>query len=804
MAPGQSDTVLRPLRALLENGSMAGMTDGQLLERFATNRDARAEAAFAALVARHGPMVLGTCRRLLIDEHAADDAFQAVFLVLARRAGNIRQPELLGPWLHGVAARVARKARARADRRRRHERSEALMSNLDLASPDHLDPSIASEDVMALHEEVARLPERYRRSVILCHFEGLTHAEAGRRLGCPPGTVGARVSRARDMLRRSLTRRGVCPSAALMAASIEPALVATAVPLALELSIVRASMIFAHTNSVGITIASPSALELAHELLKSMTMTKLTIVGVLALALSGGVAGAGLLATSAPGADKPERHPAQPPTSTTPLQSSSPSLPGAVTSPPAWLVNNAPFDVAAFFAAPASDENAASRYLDALFEFGPETAVCFPEGPERESRARAAEQRSKEFFEISSAVAKKTTTVPSARIDLVLDGYDRGFRKLDWAQQRPKCVFQTGIGATARIPHAQVARQVARIVALKVAREIERAEFDAALRDLKRLLRLSRDLRPRGVMISQIVSAAIDQNAFRGVVLPILSAPGVTISHCDSIIALLAEHQAQSIDSYSEGVRAEYLSNRATLHELIHDQQKIRQEWESFGNKAGQSIVAEFAEPALTSVLAGNAPMPRPTVAKQIQALASQLLSVKNVPDLDALMAGTTPEQLAGQVENLNKVYGVYLQAAGTAYQQRIRKVSEQPVFPNPTDVRTRVTRGLLPATAAFTQSLTMAAALTRITQGLAAVRRWQLRHGGDLPPSLAAAVQEAGMPAVPIDPYDIQPVRFSVVAGQPTVYCVGQDAQDGGGTTDAARSPQSGDVLLRLFGKPE
>ena len=239
MAPGHSDSVLSPLRALIETGSMAGMADGQLLERFAVNQDARAETAFAALLARHGPMVLGVCRHLLAGEHAAEDSFQAVFLVLARRAGDIRHPELLGPWLHGVAARIARKARARSKRLRRHERSEASMNSLEIISPDRPEPSIRAEDVAALHDEVARLPERYRRSVILCHFEGLTHAEAGRRLGCPAGTVGARVSRAREMLRRRLTRRGVCPSATLLARSIEPGLVATSMPLALEQSTVR-------------------------------------------------------------------------------------------------------------------------------------------------------------------------------------------------------------------------------------------------------------------------------------------------------------------------------------------------------------------------------------------------------------------------------------------------------------------------------------------------------------------------------------------------------------------------------------
>ena len=260
------------------------------------------------------------------------------------------------------------------------------MRGLEIVSPEQTNPSMRAEDVAAVHQEVARLPERYRRAVVLCHFEGLTHAEAGRRLGCPPGTVGARVSRARDMLRSALNRRGVCPSAAIMAASIEPKFVASTVPLALERSTVQASLIFATTRMAATTIASATAMELANQLLGIMVMTRVATVGVLVLAVSVGAAGAGLLAGAAGQIEDPRKSQARSPTHTEPPRSPLPGLPGAVTKPPAWLLGNAPFDVAAFLAAPAPDDNAAPRYLDALFEFGPEVAVCFPQGPERESR----------------------------------------------------------------------------------------------------------------------------------------------------------------------------------------------------------------------------------------------------------------------------------------------------------------------------------------------------------------------------------------------------------------------------------
>ena len=125
MAHAAAGSFVRQIESLFEGGSVAGLTDRQLLERFTARRDAAGDAAFAALVTRYGPMVLHVCRQLLGDRHDAEDAFQAVFLVLARKARSIRDPDLLGTWLYGVAIRTARKARARLDRRRRHEESDS-------------------------------------------------------------------------------------------------------------------------------------------------------------------------------------------------------------------------------------------------------------------------------------------------------------------------------------------------------------------------------------------------------------------------------------------------------------------------------------------------------------------------------------------------------------------------------------------------------------------------------------------------------------------------------------------------------
>ena len=227
----------------------------------------------------------------------------------------------------------------------------------------------------------------------------------------------------------------------------------------------------------------------------SMALYKVAIAGLLVMTLGVALA-AGGFAVAIPRAVEPRQSRAQKQENVGNARPKtlSPLLPGAVVQPPRWLDGPAPFDMAAFFATPPPEENAAPRYLEALFEFGREVEVCFPEGADRQSRARAIEQRLARFWPIFQSWSKDPSSVPTATIDAMVSEFDTGFRKLDSAQQRPRCVFQTGIGAIARIPHAQVVSNVVRVARMKVRRELERGELDVALRDLARLLRLSRDL----------------------------------------------------------------------------------------------------------------------------------------------------------------------------------------------------------------------------------------------------------------------------------------------------------------------
>src|SRR5262245_6419762 len=205
------------------------VSDGQLLERFSGSGE---EAAFEALVRRHGPMVLGVCRRVLRDGHATEDAFQATFLVLLRRAGALDRRRSLAGWLYTVAYHVALRARTDAARRRRKEESVTAS-----VSTDPQADLFRRELQPVLDEELDRLPEHCRAPIVLCYLEGRTNEEAGRLLGWPVGTVKSRLARARDLLRTRLTRRGVTLSVGLFTATLAPV---AALPAALTRNTVQA------------------------------------------------------------------------------------------------------------------------------------------------------------------------------------------------------------------------------------------------------------------------------------------------------------------------------------------------------------------------------------------------------------------------------------------------------------------------------------------------------------------------------------------------------------------------------------
>ncbi len=225
--------------------------DDELLRQFTASRD---ESAFEALVRRHGPMVQGVCRRILGDVHAAEDAFQAVFLVLVRKSSSIRQPELLANWLYGVACRIARKARISAIRKETRERRAGKMP-----TQEQLLDLEWTELKAVLDDELSQLPEKYRAPLVLCYLCGQTNVEAAAQLGWPSGSMSERLSRAREMLRRRLNRRGLTLSAGLLALLLsQKAASADVSPLLVEATL-RTGLAGAGKGAA----TSPAVLELA-------------------------------------------------------------------------------------------------------------------------------------------------------------------------------------------------------------------------------------------------------------------------------------------------------------------------------------------------------------------------------------------------------------------------------------------------------------------------------------------------------------------------------------------------------------
>jgi RNA polymerase sigma factor (sigma-70 family) len=283
MATGRRNTLLRHVRRAAGRRTDGGLTDAQLLARFVREGD---EAAFEVLVWRHGARVLSVCLRVLRREHDAEDAFQATFLTLACKAGAIGKQESVGSWLYKVAYRVALRARAAI-------RTRSLPSE-PLQDPSGVEPVMdlsRRELLAALDEEIHRLPDRYRTAFVLCLLEGQTTEAVARALGCPRGTIGTRLARARELLRRRLTRRGFG-----LADLNESWKIVGALPAALVASTVEAAALGTVEKAVAGGLTSTQAAALTKGALRSMSLTrwKLATAAILALGLLGG--GAGLMA----------------------------------------------------------------------------------------------------------------------------------------------------------------------------------------------------------------------------------------------------------------------------------------------------------------------------------------------------------------------------------------------------------------------------------------------------------------------------------------------------------------------------
>jgi RNA polymerase sigma factor (sigma-70 family) len=300
----EPSVVNRELERLFRLGTAGSMTDPQLLEVFLGENGQAAALAFEAIIERHGPMVLRTCRAVLRDLHAAEDAFQATFLILARKARTLGSRELLGNWLHGVAKRTARKAKSQSTKQWLRERESAVIR---AGAADRTRQEGQDDDLYrALHEEIDRLPHSYRSAIAVCYLEGKSHSQAAAQLRLSESTIRGRLARARRLLDRRLTRRDASPAIAWCALGASNAC-DSAIPRGTVQATARAALQFLNRCQVAQAAVSVRSRALANGELLAMLTYRLKTVAAVIVAF-GTLATAGVLLTQPTARAQPQKN----------------------------------------------------------------------------------------------------------------------------------------------------------------------------------------------------------------------------------------------------------------------------------------------------------------------------------------------------------------------------------------------------------------------------------------------------------------------------------------------------------------
>jgi hypothetical protein len=472
-----------------------------------------------------------------------------------------------------------------------------------------------------------------------------------------------------------------------------------------------------------------------------------------------------------------------------------PHLPGAVTKAPPWI-GQAPFDVAKFFVLPPSSQNAAPLYLDAFFEFGEEMAVCFP--PDQRGRAKAAKANGER---IDSAYTtwdrdRDPAHLDRAAIDALLTAMQPALRKLDLAQARPRCAFAEGMTYDVTLPHTQVSRRAVRLWLLRAIRTLDRGEIEPAIGDIQRILRLGRDMRPRGAAIDQLVAAAFDMVACNILVPAILQHPATQVTHCDQLNALLRQHQAQMVDSFATGIEANYLMVRILIRAF---EQGIVLTTDANGRAVEKPLDRDGRVRYFIKLYDSVTKPSDPSKRLDPRKLQDPQVLAKAAAQLDSLKLNFPRERQA--IDDWAKT----MLALRTApYPDRIRgaeAVLQRYVAPRGGDPSESASLFLM--TNPDSRSLLHVSVNDPLYIGAAecliALKRWEILRQGRLV-SLSAVCRAANLPGVPIDGYSGAPLRLAMVSGDPVIYSVGPDGDDDGGLKDAdlGRNPD-GDFLFRF-----
>jgi hypothetical protein len=458
------------------------------------------------------------------------------------------------------------------------------------------------------------------------------------------------------------------------------------------------------------------------------------------------------------------------------LEQDFPRLPGSASDAPAWAKDGAPFDVPRFFRTPARELNAERLYLDAFSEFGGEMMNCFPASEKAKQQQQAVKARQTELARVEAALVAIPHGVSAEQIDALLVAYGTGFRKLIDAQKRPQCVFATGVTYASLLPHVQASRVVVRALTLKVQRELARRDISAAVNDVGIALRMTRDIQPRGGVICQLVAAVEIRLVVDDLVGPILASRDLQVQHCDRLLTFFETHRTSSIDAYTEALKVESLIARVTLRDLISHQDEIAA---TMVVSPGDSVVAKVIAPStLRPASPDGGILP---------------------PEVDAVVARTTPAELAAQDNRINAYYRTLLDLSGVPLVERLKRLpAPAKAFPGEFELLPWIVRALQPSIPLLIDGVGKHDSSLAAGICLIALRRRQLL-GERETHNLTTALKEAGLKGIPADPYDGQPLRLAVVNGDLIVYTIGKDGNDDGGLKDSHHDQVPGDLIFRL-----
>ncbi len=471
--------------------------------------------------------------------------------------------------------------------------------------------------------------------------------------------------------------------------------------------------------------------------------------------------------------------------------------------------------MAKFFELPPASENAAPLYLEAFFEFGTQLKEFFP--PDVLERSGEIADRARRADKVFFAWENDPASVDRASIDVILDEFKDGFRKLDLAQQRPRCVFATSLDYDLDFVHVLPARCAARAWLLRASRSLDRDDFDAAIGDLGKILRLSRDLRPRSVPNGQICSIAIDSTTARDGIGLVLAHPKLKVEHCDRLIKLLADHEAQAIDPFLQAIEAEFLTTRLLLRIFAErikttggaDGRPIETPLDQGGlvrelNRLARTIlIRQFVEGVVANTDAERKTVASPVgpddTTLDIQAFVNLMtqrgdpVPDKQVREILDKLAKLSEKEVGPAVERTRS-----LLAAKPGYCERIR-VLEACNAKNSDRRASKLFEGVATQVRPFIESVERDRVYMGATKCLVALRRQQLTHA-TTSTDLAEVCREAGMSGIPVDPFSGSPLKLVIIDGEPVVYSIGSDGVDDGGLKDARQGLKpTGDFLYRM-----